>query len=70
MDVRLKGRMSGIESAKIIQSHRNVPVIFTTAYSSVQFDEFNESLKKVQFLAKPINVNELALAVRSALGTT
>ena len=67
MDVRLKGKMSGIESAKIIQSHREVPVIFTTAYSSAELDD---SVKNVQFLAKPINANELALAVRSALETT
>ncbi|HQL83667.1 MAG TPA: response regulator, partial [Spirochaetota bacterium] len=33
MDVRLSGRMSGIEASREIRKRINIPVIYTTAYS-------------------------------------
>jgi CheY-like chemotaxis protein len=68
MDVRLRGSMSGIEAARIIQSRQPVPVIFTTAYSVDEVDEFRDRGESVLFLTKPIREGELVRTVSSALG--
>ena len=34
MDIQLKGRIDGIEAAKIVQSRLNVPVVFITAFAA------------------------------------
>ena len=60
----------GVESARIIQSHRRIPVIFTTAYSVDEIDGFHDATDNVLFLTKPIQVNDLTQAVYTALDAT
>ena len=33
MDVRLRGRLNGIETAKQIRGHYTIPIIYLTAYA-------------------------------------
>ena len=33
MDIHLKGRIDGIEAARILQSRLNIPVIYVTAFA-------------------------------------
>ena len=69
MDVRLRGKMSGTEAARIIQSHRNIPVIFTTAYSIDEICEHHAATGSILVLTKPITEDELVRTVHTALGT-
>lgn len=68
MDVRLKGEMSGIDSAKAIQSRLRIPVIFTTAYSAEELCETCDVDDGFLFVTKPIREDELAQAVSAACG--
>jgi len=68
MDVRLKGEISGIDSAKAIQSRLRIPIIFTTAYSAEELRETCDVDNGFLFVTKPIREDELAQAVSAACG--
>ena len=68
MDIRLKGEMSGIESAKIIQARLHIPVIFTTAYSADEIRERCDINGRCLFITKPIKEDVLAQAISAACG--
>jgi two-component system, cell cycle sensor histidine kinase and response regulator CckA len=57
MDIKLAGQMSGLEAARIILSRSSVKIVFISAY------DFANEIKKlnafVEFLHKPINIDEL-----------
>ena len=52
MDIKLKGNMDGVEAAKHIHEHFNVPVIFITAYSDSETLQRAKSSKPFGFLLK------------------
>jgi CheY-like chemotaxis protein len=66
MDIRLKGEMSGIDSARAIQSHLQIPVIFTTAYSAEEIRDTFAIDDRFLFVTKPIQEYELAQAISTA----
>lgn len=63
MDIRLKGAMSGVESAKAIRAHLPTPIIFTTAYSIEEITAAHEIDEGFLFVTKPIRTHELARAL-------
>jgi CheY-like chemotaxis protein len=66
MDVRLSGRMSGIEASREIRKRINVPVIYTTAYSDkTNVDEVQRSFP-FGFVIKPYRQNDLLVAIETA----
>jgi len=65
MDIRLRGEMSGIDCAKLIQSQWHIPVIFTTAYSAEEIRKTCALDAGCLFITKPIQEEELASAVAS-----
>ncbi len=67
MDVRLEGRMTGVEAAVAIRRVRDVPVIYLTAYSD---DALLESAKRTEphgYLVKPVRDKELRATIEMAL---
>ncbi len=65
MDVRLQGPMDGIETARIIRSKADVPVIYVTAHSSaIASPEKNHGSVS---LAKPFSPMQLEAAIRTVL---
>ncbi len=71
MDIKLEGKMDGIDAAEIIQSNFNIPVIYLTAYSD---KKTVERVKTTQpqgyilkepfgFLHKPFDENVLFTAI-------
>jgi two-component system, sensor histidine kinase LadS len=66
MDVKLPGKLNGIEASREIRKHINVPVIYTTAYSD------SETVKEVQksypfgFVIKPYREKDLLVAIETA----
>jgi len=69
MDIRLDGRMDGIDAAQEIRTKLHVPVVFVTAYSD------DETLKRAKetapfgYVIKPFEERELYAAIEVALST-
>jgi CheY-like chemotaxis protein len=65
MDVRLEGRMDGLEAAQKIKATQDVPVLFLTAHAAGMREEQTAALKPC--VAKPFRVPELVSAIANAL---
>jgi len=67
MDIVLKGKMNGIETACKIRSQFDIPIVYITAYSG---DDILQQAKLTQpygYIIKPINDKELLITVEIAL---
>ncbi|OGR02501.1 MAG: hypothetical protein A2284_12740 [Deltaproteobacteria bacterium RIFOXYA12_FULL_61_11] len=67
MDIRLAGRLSGVEAAAVILSRRRLPLIFLTAYSDDLSLQSAKNLDACGFLLKPVNHSELHVSIEIAL---
>ena len=68
MDIRLAGRMDGIEAARRIREQRTTPIIFITAHGDpATRTKIEQLLPGMPVLAKPITVDSLKAAVASVL---
>jgi len=59
MDIRLAGVMDGIEAAQKIKEKASIPIIFMTGYATGYIKERAQSVDCIEFLEKPINVEDL-----------
>lgn len=59
MDLKLEGKMDGIEAAKYLTSDFRIPVIFTAAIQDADLREKALELELVEYLNKPIQLNPL-----------
>jgi PAS domain S-box-containing protein len=59
MDIRLKGKMDGIEAASIIKSNSHIPVIFLTASSDEATVKRAKHSIPYGYVSKPIDYREL-----------
>jgi PAS domain S-box-containing protein len=67
MDVKLRGKMDGVEAAKCIMEDFDIPVVFMTAHSD---DETIQRIKETYpygYILKPFEPNDLRLAIEIAL---
>lgn len=66
MDIRLAGKMDGIEAVTIIkaESDKDIQYIFTTGYSDVEFKEKALKLNPAGFFVKPVNMTELVNVIQ------
>jgi CheY-like chemotaxis protein len=66
MDIRLAGKMDGIEAVTKIKagSAKDMQFIFTTGYSDIEFKEQAIKLNPVGFFVKPVNVPELVNVIQ------
>jgi len=68
MDIRLAGRMDGIEAARRIRAQRDTPIIFITAHGdSANRAHIERVLPGAPVLAKPITAERLRGAMASVL---
>ncbi len=67
MGVKLKGKMSGVQAAMLVQDHFNTPVIFTTAFSDVETMETAKKSEAYAFLEKPVKHEDLQVAIKISL---
>lgn len=63
MDIKLPGKMDGIQTANHIFFHYKVPVIFLTAYADVKILQQAISAKPFGYLIKPFRDKELLSAI-------
>jgi CheY-like chemotaxis protein len=68
MDIRLAGRMDGIEAARRIREQRDTPIIFITAYADPTTRAHIERvLPGIPVLAKPVTAARLKEAIDSVM---
>jgi two-component system, cell cycle sensor histidine kinase and response regulator CckA len=67
MDIKLKGRMDGIEAAELISSSLGIPVIFLTAYADEHNLERAKSVMPYGYILKPFQDRNLKIAIEMAL---
>ncbi len=66
MDIRLAGRMDGIEAAAKMQATAALPVIFLTAYADRATLERAREVQPAAYLVKPFSEHELKAAIEMA----
>ena len=69
MDVRLRGPMDGIEAAQHIRARGEMPIIFISAYTSVETLKQIWPMVPAGYLSKPFFEDQLRLALERALET-
>jgi PAS domain S-box-containing protein len=67
MDIRLQGKMNGIEAAKIINSQYDVPVVYLTAYADDQTLQQATKAGPYGYLVKPFDARELKTTIEVAI---
>lgn len=66
MDIVLKGKMSGIDAARIISQYFDVPIIYMTALANDDSLLEARSRESYGFLTKPFSSNEINIAIEMA----
>ena len=59
MDIRLVGKMDGIETAQRILSIQEVPIIFITGYSDEEIFNRAKKLNPSAYLIKPVTPDDI-----------
>lgn len=67
MDIVLKGRMDGIETASRINSQFNIPMLYLTAYTNQEYIERAKETTPFGYLVKPYNQKELHANIEMAI---
>lgn len=67
MDIRLKGKIDGIEAAGVIRSQFRIPIIFLTAYLDEERLDQAKLTMPFGYLLKPIQERELKVTIEMAL---
>ena len=67
VDIQLKGRMDGIQTAAAIRSHYPCPVIFVTAHSDEPTRDQAKVAEPSGWVLKPVDEGELHEAIKMAL---
>jgi PAS domain S-box-containing protein len=67
MDIKLKGPMDGIEAARTIQDHHDIPVIYLTAFADDETLERARNTLPLAYLIKPFVSSDLRAALELAL---
>lgn len=67
MDIRLKGNIDGIEAAKEIQNHLDIPIIYLTAYADDNTLERARLTEPFGYVLKPFKEKELHTTIEIAL---
>jgi CheY-like chemotaxis protein len=70
MDIKLKGEMTGVESAKLIHAKVKIPIIFISAYSTMESGHDSYTSGPTGFLLKPIDYGNLNEVIESLVRET
>ncbi len=66
MDIKLDGKMDGIEAARQIKDHFNIPVIYLTAHADDATLERAKITEPYSYILKPFEDRELHIAIEIA----
>ena len=67
LDIQLKGKMDGIEVAKLVKDKYNIPFIFTTAFADP--DTIQRAIQEGPFgyIVKPYGIKDITAAIEVAI---
>jgi two-component system cell cycle sensor histidine kinase/response regulator CckA len=66
MDTKLKGNLDGIETAKVIQSKFDIPIIYLLSYAGEELIERTKETKPEGYILKPFSERKLHTAIEIA----
>ena len=66
MDITLDGSLNGIETAEIITTNYNIPVIYLTAYGDRETIQKAKITEPYGYLIKPFDSREIEIAIEMA----
>jgi PAS domain S-box-containing protein len=69
MDVKINGSIDGVETARILKTRMDVPILYCTAYSDQELLKRAKITKPFSYLIKPINKRELVANIELALSS-
>jgi PAS domain S-box-containing protein len=67
MDIRIKGDIDGIETAKEIMSFTNIPIIYLTAHADQHTLDRAKETTPYGYLVKPVQERDLRITIEMAL---
>ncbi len=67
MDIKIKGEMDGIETAEIIKSRFDIPIVFLTAFATEQLITRAKLTEPFGYLVKPVEIKVLHSTIQMAL---
>ncbi|HZU27679.1 MAG TPA: sigma 54-interacting transcriptional regulator [Bryobacteraceae bacterium] len=67
MDIRIKGDIDGTETARILRSRFNIPVIYLTAHADTETLERAKVAQPLGYITKPFQEGELHASIEMAL---
>lgn len=67
MDIRIRGKVDGVDTAAILHERFGVPVVYLTAYADAQTIDRAKKSEPLGYLVKPVKQTELRSAVEIAL---
>ena len=67
MDIQLRGRIDGIEAARLVQGRLNIPVVFITAFADESTIQRAKSTDPYGYIVKPFGKKELQSTIAIAL---
>lgn len=67
MDIKLRGKMDGIEAAERIRSQYDIPVVYVTGFSEKDILERAKRTEPYGYLSKPVRLQELRTTIETAL---
>jgi signal transduction histidine kinase len=67
MDIKLKGKIDGIEAAETLQKKKQVPVVFVSAFSDAETVKKASQVNPFGYLVKPIQDASLKTTIEIAL---
>jgi PAS domain S-box-containing protein len=67
MDIRIRGRLDGIDIASILRQRFHVPVVYLTAYSDERLIERAKQTEPYGYLLKPIKLDDLRSVIELTL---
>lgn len=67
LDIQLKGKMDGIDVAKLIKQKYNIPFIFTTAFADEAIIERAKNEGPYGYVVKPYGIKDILAAIEVAM---
>lgn len=67
LDIQLRGKMDGIELARLIKDKYNIPFVFTTAYADEETINRAKAEGPFGYIVKPYGVKDIMAAIEVAM---
>lgn len=69
VDIRIRGEIDGIETARHLQERHGCPIVFVTGQTDTSTRQRAEALNPIYYLRKPFTPENLSEAIRLGLAS-